>query len=372
MIATRTEEMVLNMGPQHPSTHGVLRLELTLEGEIVTKVVPHIGYLHRCFEKHCEAMTYPQIVPYTDRMDYLAPMGNEFGYAVAMEKLLGIEIPERVEYIRVIMAELQRIASHLVAIGTYGIDIGAFTPFLYCFRDREKILHLFEITSGARLLYNYIWIGGLSHDLHPDFVRKTRDFIKEFRPTIKEVNELLSYNKIFIDRTANVGILPIDTAINFGVSGPNLRASGMKWDIRRNDPYSIYDRFDFEIPVGDGRNGTVGDSWDRYFVRVLEMEESLKIIEQALEQLPEGDVSSAIPKRVKPPVGHIYKRVENPKGELGYFIISDGSTSPYRIKVRGPSFVTLQILDALCKGHMVADIIAILGSIDIVLGEVDR
>lgn len=371
--AIRTEEMVLNMGPQHPSTHGVLRLELALEGEIITKVIPHIGYLHRCFEKHCEAMTYPQIVPYTDRMDYLASMGNEFGYVVAMEKLLKIEVPQRVEYIRVIMAELQRIASHLVALGTYGADIGAFTPFLYCFRDREKILHLFEITCGARLLYNYIWVGGLSHDLHPDFIRKAREFVKEFRPNIKELNDLLSYNKIFIDRTANVGILPLETAINFGVSGPNLRASGFKWDIRKNDPYSVYDKFDFDIPVGKGTHGTVGDSWDRYFVRVLEMEESLKIIEQALDQLPaEGDVQSAIPKRIKPNAGQVYGRVENPRGELGYFIISDGSTTPYRVKVRAPSFVTMQVLGELCKGYMVADVITILGSIDIVLGEIDR
>lgn len=371
--AIRTEEMVLNMGPQHPSTHGVLRLELALEGEIITKVIPHIGYLHRCFEKHCEAMTYPQIVPYTDRMDYLASMGNEFGYVVAMEKLLKIEVPQRVEYIRVIMAELQRIASHLVALGTYGADIGAFTPFLYCFRDREKILHLFEITCGARLLYNYIWVGGLSHDLHPDFVRKAREFVKEFRPTIKELNDLLSYNKIFIDRTANVGILPVETAINYGVSGPNLRASGFKWDLRRDDPYSVYDKFDFDIPVSKGTHGTVGDSWDRYFVRVLEMEESLKIIEQALDQLPAaGDVQSAIPKRIKPNAGQVYGRVENPRGELGYFIISDGSTTPYRVKVRAPSFVTMQVLGELCKGYMVADVITILGSIDIVLGEIDR
>ncbi len=368
----RTEEMVLNMGPQHPSTHGVLRLELALEGEIITNVIPHIGYLHRCFEKHCEVMTYPQIVPYTDRMDYLAPMGNEFGYAIAMEKLLGIELPERVEYIRVIMAELQRISSHLVALGTYGADIGAFTPFLYCFRDREKILSLFEMTCGARLLYNYIWIGGLSHDLHPDFIRKTREFIKEFRPNIKELNDLLSYNKIFIDRTANVGILPIDTAINYGVSGPNLRGSGLKWDLRKEDPYSLYHKFNYEIPVGIGSQGTVGDSWDRYFVRILEMEESCKIIEQALDQLPEGDVQSAIPKRVKPPIGQVYARVENPRGELGYFIISDGSTSPYRVKVRAPSFVSMQVLNELCKGYMVADVVTILGSIDIVLGEIDR
>ncbi len=370
--AIRTEEMVLNMGPQHPSTHGVLRLELALEGEIITNVIPHIGYLHRCFEKHCEAMTYPQIVPYTDRMDYLAPMGNEFGYAIAMEKLLGIQVPERVEYIRVIMAELQRISSHLVALGTYGADIGAFTPFLYCFRDREKILSLFEMTCGARLLYNYIWVGGLSHDLHPDFVRKTREFIKEFRPNLKEVNDLLSHNRIFIDRTANVGILPIDTAINYGVSGPNLRGSGIKWDVRKEDPYSVYHKFDYDIPVGEGKYGTVGDSWDRYYVRVLEMEESCKIVEQALDQLPEGDVQSAIPKRIKPPIGHVYSRVENPRGDLGYFIISDGSTSPYRVKVRAPSFVSMQIMNELCKGYMVADVVTILGSIDIVLGEIDR
>jgi len=368
----KTEEMILNMGPQHPSTHGVLRLELQLEGEIITKVIPHIGYLHRCFEKHAEAMTYPQVIPYTDRMDYLASMGNEFGYAVAVEKLLNIQVPERVEYIRVIMAELQRIASHLVALGTYGADIGAMTPFLFCFRDREKILSLFEMTCGARLLYNYIWVGGLSHDLHPDFVRQTRDFVTYFKPKIKELNDLLTYNKIFIDRTSNVGILPLDTAINFGISGPMLRGSGLKWDLRKDDPYSVYHKFDFDIPVGEGKVGTVGDCWDRYYVRVLEMGESLKIIEQALDQLPEGDVSSAIPKRIKPPVGQVYTRVENPRGELGYFIISDGSVNPFRVKVRAPSFVNLGVMDVLCRGHMVADIIAILGSVDIVLGEVDR
>ena len=371
-MAFKTEEMVLNMGPQHPSTHGVLRLELVLEGELIQDVIPHIGYLHRCFEKHAEAMTYPQVIPYTDRMDYLASMYNEFGYVVAVERLMGIEVPERVEYIRVIMGELQRIASHLVALGTYGADIGAFTPFLYCFRDREKILTLFEITCGARLLYNYMWIGGVSHDLHPDFIRLAKEFIKEFRPNLKELNDLLTFNQIFIDRTANVGILPPDTAINYGISGPNLRASGVKWDLRINDPYSIYDRFDFEIPVGNEEKGTVGDCWDRYYIRVREMEESLKIIEQALDQIPDGDVSSAIPKRVKPPVGQIYTRVENPRGELGYFIISDGSVNPYRVKVRAPSFVNLEILGELCKGHLVADVVAILGSIDIVLGEIDR
>lgn len=368
----RTQEMVLNMGPQHPSTHGVLRLEIELDGELIIDVRPHIGYLHRCFEKHCEAMTYPQIVPYVDRMDYLAAMYNEFGYAVAVERLLGIQVPERVEYIRVIMGELQRIASHLVAVGTYGLDIGAFTPFLYCFRDREKILTLFEMTCGARLLYNYIWPGGVSHDLPPDFIRMTKEFIESFKPTIVELNNLLSYNKIFIERTANVGILPLETAINYGVTGPNLRASGLKWDLRRDDPYSIYDKFDFEIPVGKGWHGTVGDCWDRYYLRMLEMEQSVRILEQAIEQIPEGDVTSAIPKRIKPVEGQIYTRVENPRGELGYFIVSKGGLQPHRVKVRAPSFVNLEVLGELCKGHLVADVVAILGSIDIVLGEVDR
>ncbi|MBX2976385.1 MAG: NADH-quinone oxidoreductase subunit D [Ignavibacteriaceae bacterium] len=368
----KTEEMVLNMGPQHPSTHGVLRLEIKLDGELIVEVKPHVGYLHRCFEKHCEAMTYPQIVPYVDRMDYLASMSNELGYAIAVERLMGIQVPERVEYIRVIMAELQRIASHMVALGTYGLDIGAFTPFLYLFADRERILSIFEETCGARLLYNYIWVGGLSHDLHPDFIRKAKEFVTYFRPKITELNNLLSYNKIFIERTANVGILPIETAINYGMTGPNLRASGLKWDLRRDDPYSIYDKFEFDIPVGKGWVGTLGDCWDRYFVRVLEMEQSLNILDQALAQIPDGDVTSAIPKRIKPAERQIYTRVENPRGELGYFIVSKGGLQPHRVKVRPPSFISLGLMNELCKGHLVADVIAILGSIDIVLGEVDR
>lgn len=371
-MALKTEEMVLNMGPQHPSTHGVLRLQLELEGELVVSVRPYLGYLHRCFEKHCEAMTYPQVIPYVDRLDYLASMNNELAYVVACERLMGIQVPERVEYIRVIMAELNRIASHLVALGTYGVDIGAFTPFLYCFRDREKILNLFEITCGARLLYNYIWIGGLSHDLHPDFIRLGKEFVQYFRPKITELNNLLSYNKIFIERTANVGILNAEKAINYGVTGPMLRASGVKWDLRKNDPYSIYDRFDFDIPTGKGLHGSVGDCWDRYYVRVLEMEQSLRIIDQALDQIPEGDVTSALPKKIKPPEGTVYARTENPKGELGFFIASNGTPNPYRVKVRPPSFMNLNVIDELCKGHLVADVIAVLGSIDIVLGEVDR
>lgn len=370
----KTDTMILNMGPQHPSTHGVLRLELVVDGEIIVDVIPHIGYLHRCFEKHAEQMTnYQQVIPYVDRMDYVAAMGNELAYVLAVEKLMGIEVPERVQYIRVIMAELQRIASHLLAIGTYGLDLGAFTPFLWCFREREKILDMFEITCGARLLYNYIWIGGLSHDLPSDFGKKLKDFLKTFPKALKEINDLLTFNKIFIDRTANIGVLPADVAINYGCSGPMLRGSGVKFDLRKNEPYLVYDRFEFDVPIGEGKMGTVGDCWDRYYVRVREMEESLKIIEQAWEQLPPGDVHAAIPKKARPPQGEVYFRTENPRGELGFYIISDGHTSsPFRVKARAPSFVNLSVLPEISRGYMIADLVAILGSVDIVLGEVDR
>jgi len=371
--ALKTEEMVLNMGPQHPSTHGVLRLEVVVDGEIVVDVVPHIGYLHRCFEKHCEHMTnYQQVIPYADRMDYVAAMSNELGYVVAAERMLKIKVPERVEYIRVIMAEFSRIVSHLIAIGTYGMDIGAFTPFLYCMRDRERVLDIFEQTCGARLLYNYMWIGGLSHDVSPDFADKVKSFCKYFRPTIKELNDLLSYNKIFIRRTANVGVLPREVALNYAVSGPVLRGSGVKWDLRKNDSYSVYDKLDFEIPIGAGKKGTVGDCWDRYMVRIHEMEQSVNIIEQAVDKLPTGDVQAALPKRIRPDAGETYARTETPKGELGYYIVSDGSATPFRIKVKSPCFVNLSALPAISRGAMIADLVAILGSIDIVLGEVDR
>jgi NADH-quinone oxidoreductase subunit D len=372
MAEIRTEEMLINMGPQHPSTHGVLRLKLALSGEIVDDVKPYIGYLHRCFEKHCEAMTYSQIIPYTDRMDYLNSINNEHAYALAVEKLCGIELPERVEYIRVIMAELQRIASHLVAIGTYGNDAGAFTPFLYCFIDREKVLELFEMVCGARLLYNYIWIGGLSHDITPDFIRKTKEFITYMRPRITQINGLLTYNKIFIERTINIGMLPVDVAINSGASGPTLRGSGYKYDLRKHDTYSIYNKVDFDVCVGTGEYGTIGDCWNRYIVRVDEMEQSLRIIEQLIDNIPEGDVQSAVPKRVKPPVGEVYVRTESPKGELAYYIISDGGIKPFRVKARSPSFCNVSLLEKISKGHMIADVVMILGSFDIVLGCIDR
>jgi NADH-quinone oxidoreductase subunit D len=369
-----SERMRLNVGPQHPSTHGVLRLEVELEGEVVTDVVPHIGYLHRCFEKHAENVTYPQVIPYIDRMDYISSMNNELPYVLGMEKLLGIEVPEKVQYIRVICAELNRIANHQIAIATFGMDSGAFTPFLYYFRDREMIITLFEKLSGGRLLYNYFWIGGLMHDVHSTFAEDCLEIVKQVRKTNDEALDLLMYNKIFVERTANIGILPADVAINYGCSGPVLRGSGVPYDLRKVEPYSIYDRFDFDVVVGKGEMGTVGDCWDRNIVRVREIYESCKIIEQAIEQMPKEpcDVRQAVPKRIKPPVGEFYCRAENPKGELGFYIISDGSPKPSRVRARATSFVNLSVLPEISKGYMIADLIMILGSLDIVLGEIDR
>ncbi|SMO64562.1 NADH-quinone oxidoreductase subunit D [Fodinibius sediminis] len=371
--AIENRTMTINMGPQHPSTHGVLRLEVTVDGEVVTKVKPDIGYLHRCFEKYAESLgDYAKVVPYTDRIDYVSALHQEMGYVIAVEKLLELEVPERVEYMRVILAELQRIASHLLGIGTFGLDLGAFTPFLYCFIERENILRILEKVSGARLLYNYLCVGGLMRDIPTDFTSDTWEFVTSFRPKIKELNDLLTTNSIFIDRTANIGVLPAEVALNYSASGPMLRGSGVSWDLRKNDPYSIYDRFEFNVPVGQGEMGTVGDCWDRYIVRVREMEESLKIIEQALDQMPgEGDVKEAVPRRIRSKEGEVYVRTETPRGELGYYIISEKS-GPYRIKARTPSFVNLSILPAISKGALVADLVAIVGSIDIVLGGVDR
>lgn len=366
------EEMVLNMGPQHPSTHGVLRLELETDGEIVRKVIPHIGYLHRCFEKHAENIDYPGVIPFCDRMDYIASMNNSLGYALAVEKLMGLEVNERVKTLRVLMAELNRIASHLLSIGTYAMDIGSFTPFLHCFREREKVLDLFEWLCGARLLYNYNWVGGVSHDIPEGFEAKTREFVTQFEPVIAELDKLLSYNKIFLERTADVGIISEEQALSHNVTGPNLRGSGIGWDLRKEEPYCGYETYDFEVPVGLGEHGPLGSCWDRYYVRVREMEQSLGLIRQALERLPEGDVHEHIPRRVRPAKSEVYDRTETPRGELGYYLVSDGGLIPFRVKVKSPCFTVLSLLPAIAKGGMVADIIAIIGSIDIVMGEIDR
>jgi NADH-quinone oxidoreductase subunit D len=286
---------------------------------------------------------------------------------------MDIKVNDRVEYIRVIMAELQRIASHLLGIGAFGLDLGAFTPFLHMLRDRERILDIFEMTCGARLLYNYMWVGGLSHDLPTGFVEATLHFLDYFEPKVDEFENLLGHNKIFVERTADIGIMPAEVAINYGVTGPNLRASGINWDLRNDDPYSVYDRFDFEVPIGDGRKGTVGDCWDRFYVRVCEIRESIKIVRQALDQLPKtGDVHQSMPKKIRPPKGSIYRRTESPRGDLGYYIESDGSDIPYRVKMRSPAFTALSVLNEIGSGWLMSDVLGILGSLDIVLGEIDR
>jgi NADH-quinone oxidoreductase subunit D len=369
----RTEEMVLNMGPQHPSTHGVLRLELVTDGEVVTTAEPHVGYLHRCAEKIGENVTYPQFVPYTDRMDYLAGMNCNHSFALAVERLMGLQVPERAEYIRIMVLELNRIASHLVAWGTYGNDMGAFTPFFYAFRERERILDLFEELCGARLTYNYVRIGGVMIDLPSGWLDKTKQFLDYFEPKIQEYNELLSYNRIFIKRTAHVGVLPAEMAIAYGVTGPNLRGSGVQWDVRKGDPYSIYDRFDFDIPVGRGVMGTLGDCWDRYMVRIDEMRESVKILRQAIAGIPEGPViAEEVGKSIKVPAGELYTRVENPRGEMGFWIVAGGKDTAIRCKARAPSFCSMSAFKELSRGAMIADLVAIVGSFDIVLGEIDR
>jgi len=375
-------EMVFNIGPQHPSTHGVLRLEVVTDGEIVKEVIPHIGYLHRCFEKHAESMPFNQTIPYVDRMDYMSAMNSEHAYAMGVERMLGItdQIPKRVKYIRVLVAELNRIASHFVAIGTYGLDIGAFTPFLWLMRDREHILRLLEWTCGARMLYNYIWIGGLYYDLPLQFEERCAEFSAYLKPKLEHLETLLITNKIFIERTAKVGVLPLDLAVNYGVTGPMLRGSGLKYDLRRVDGYSVYPELDFDIPIGTGAMGTVGDCWDRTYVRMQECHESLKIIDQCLTKLThelkrdkDFNPRALVPKKIRPKAGDYYVRAENPKGELGFFFRTDGrSDIPVRCKARGCSFVNLSVLSEISKGVMISDLIAIVGSLDLVLGEVDR
>jgi NADH-quinone oxidoreductase subunit D len=378
----RTEEMLLNLGPQHPSTHGVLRLEVVTDGEIIVDVVPHLGYLHRCFEKHAEVLPFNQTIPYVDRMDYVASMNSEHAYVMGIERMLGIEkdLPKRIEYIRVLVAELNRMASHFVAIGTYALDIGAFTPMLWLFRDREHIQRMLEWLSGARMLYNYIWVGGLFYDLPVGFEERVQEFVEYIRPKLIELQKIVVDNHIFIQRTANVGILSLPLAINYGCSGPVLRGSGLKYDLRKVDAYSIYPEIDFDVPIGEGKMGTVGDCWDRNYVRVLECWESVKIIEQCLEKLTKEhkrsrdfDPQALVPKKIRPAAMDFYARSENPKGELGFFFRTDGrSDVPLRVKARACSFNNLSVISEISRGGMLADLVAVIGSLDVVMGEVDR
>ncbi|MFT7031010.1 MAG: NADH-quinone oxidoreductase subunit D [Marinoscillum sp.] len=378
----KKEEMLINLGPQHPSTHGVLRLEVISDGEIVKDVVPHLGYLHRCFEKHAQSVPFNQVIPYVDRLDYVAAMNSEHAYAMGVEKMLGItdQIPKRVEYIRVLVAELNRIASHFVAIGTYAMDIGAVTPFLWMMRDREHIQRLLEWLSGARMLYNYIWIGGLFYDLPVGFEERCTSFVNYLKPKLIDLENLLINNKIFIDRTAKVGVLPMDLAINYGVTGPMLRASGLNYDLRKIDGYSVYPELDFEVPVGTGAVGELGDCWDRTWVRYRECHESVRIIEQCLQKLTGEhkrtqafDPRELVPKKIRPKAQDLYVRAENPKGELGFFFRTDGrNDTALRCKARSCCFSNLSVLPEISRGYMLADLIAIVGSIDFVMGEVDR
>lgn len=380
-VDVQTEEMLVNMGPQHPSTHGVLRVVLRTDGEMVLEAVPHIGYLHRCAEKIGENVAYYQYIPYTDRMDYLAGMNENWTFCRATEQLAGIELPRRAEFIRIIICELNRVASHLVSFGTYGLDIGAFTPFLYAFREREYILDLFEMVCGARLTYSYFTIGGSTHDLPDGYLEKVEEFLDYFEPKIKEYHGLLSYNHIFVKRTANVGVIPADMAIAFGCTGPVIRGSGIAYDLRRSNPYSLYPELEFDVVVGQGEMGTIGDCWDRYMVRMLEIEQSCKIIRQCLQMIPSpssapsdsvGGYRVKISRNFKPDAGEVYVETENPRGVLGFFLESQGGPMPYRCKARAATFCNLSVTNAVCRDVLLADVPAIIGSIDVVMGQVDR
>ncbi len=385
-------QMTISMGPQHPSTHGVLRLELVLDGEMIVKCTPDIGYLHTGMEKLFEYKKYQQGIVITDRMDYLNPLGNNLAYVMAVEKLLGLEIPERAQTIRVLMCEMQRIASHLVWLGTHALDIGAMTVFFYCFREREKILNMIEAASGGRLTPSYFRIGGLMMDLPAGFERRVKQFTDNFPAALDEFHTLLSGNRIFQNRTKGVGIISAEDAIDWGITGPSLRGSGVALDIRRSNPYSGYENYDFDIPIERGC-----DVWARYMVRMREMAESLKIVKQAASRLAPGPVKADAPKVVLPdreamkthmdalihhflivaegfnvPAGEVYHAIEGSKGELGVYVRSEGGPKPSRVHVRGPSFVNLSALPHMVNGEMVADVVAIIGSIDIVLGEIDR
>ena len=385
-----TDEMLVNMGPQHPSTHGVLRVVLRTDGEVVCEVTPHIGYLHRCAEKIGENVTPRQWIPYTDRLDYLAGINMNLGWALTVEKLLGLELPEKASHLRVIVAELGRIANHLVAAGCYGLDLGSFTPFMYCFREREKIVDLFELACGARLTYSYVTVGGLTADLPPGWLEQCETFLDELEPVIDELHAVLTSNAIFIRRTAGVGVLPAEMAVDYGCTGPVLRGSGVDWDLRRDGEtrYArMYDGYDFDvIAQTDGRYpydanyppvpaaAVLGDSWHRFYVRMLEVVQSVRLVRQAIQRYrgADGTHGEPIKPRQKLPAGMAYMETEAPKGQMGFMIISDGTAIPWRVRARSSSFCNLSVISELCRGCLVADVPAVLGSLDIVLGEVDR
>ena len=391
-IPGQEEKVILSMGPQHPATHGVLRLVLELEGETVVRSLYDIGYLHTGFEKSFEKLTYHQDITLTDRMDYLAPLSNNLGFCLAVEKLIGLEIPPRAQWIRVLLTELTRIQSHLVWLGSHAIDLGAMSMFLYCFREREEILHIFEMVSGQRMMTSFFRVGGLALEPPPGWLKRVEKVVQQLPARIEEYETLLTKNPIWLRRTVGIGKISAEDAVALSLSGPSLRASGVKWDIRKSEPYSSYEKFDFEIPTRPD-----GDVYARYMVRVEEMRQSLRIVRQAMEGLPEGPVRAKAPHFVLPereemktsiealiyhfkivtegfcpPVGEVYQTIESPRGELGFYMVSDGSPRPFRCHVRAPSFANMQTLPKVIVGHMIADVVAVIASLDPILGEVDR
>jgi NADH-quinone oxidoreductase subunit D len=376
MFDVATQDLEISMGPQHPATHGVMRILIRTDGELVTAAQVHLGYLHRCAEKIGENVEWLQYLPYTDRYDYLSAMNNNLGYSLAVEAVLPVEIPRRAQMLRTICAELNRIGSHLIAMGTYGLDLGAFTPFFYAFREREWMMALFEKICGARLTYSYIRIGGVFNDAPPGWLKEVEAFCDVFDEKWQEYWDLLAVNHIFVKRTADIGVITPQVAIDFGLTGPMLRGSGVDWDLRRDMPYMLYDEIwkagVYEVPVGRGQMGTVGDCWDRFYVRVAEMRESIKIVRWCLANIEAGPILGDVPKVLKVPPGEAYVGIENPRGELGHYVSSDGGKIANRCRVRGPSFCNIAIVEDLLPGTFLADAVAIIGSTDVVIGETDR
>ena len=367
-----TEEMTLNMGPQHPSTHGVLRFVVKADGEVMRTAIPDIGYLHRSIEKISEKVGYHGFMPYTDRVDYVSAMQCNQGWGMACERLADIEVPRRGEFCRVIACELGRMASHLLSVGTMVMDIGGYTPFLHAIREREKINNLLEELCGARLTFNYMRVGGVAWDLPPNYADTVLAFLDQFEPLVDEYNDLISYNKIYVERLANVAVVSQHDAINYNLVGPNLRACGIKYDVRRDEPYSIYPELDFDIPTGTGEMGQQGDCFDRYMTRIRELKECCKIVRQCLAMIPDGPVLARVPRKLKPPAGDVYVRVEGSRGDMGWYVVSDGTEFPYRTKIRTGSFSAMSIVDKVSQGLMIADLIALIASFDVVAPEVDR
>jgi NADH-quinone oxidoreductase subunit D len=371
-VSHTAEEMLLNFGPQHPSTHGVINFLVDTDGEVMKRAIPDVGYLHRAIEKIAEQVGYAGFMPYTDRVDYVAAMFANEGWARAIEALLKLEVPKRAEYLRVIAGELCRIASHLVAVGTMATDIGATTPLVHAIRERERVNDLIEALCGARLTYNYHRIGGVAFDMPTGWAGKVLEYLDHLDSLIQEWDRLISFNQIYVKRLAGVAVIPREMAVSYGLVGPNLRGSGMDWDVRRDLPYGVYPELKFEVPVGRGFRGVVGDAFDRYYCRVLEMRESSRLVRQAIEKIPDGDLVAKVPRKIKPEPSEVLSRVESARGEMAYYVVSDGTEKPWRVRIRTGSFSAMGVIEECSRGLMVADLVALIASLDVVAPEIDR